>query len=388
VEPSPLETRRHNLLANAQKSVFLPKAAHRNLMINQSPKISVVILNYNGKSWLEKFLPNVIQNTTAPNSEIIIADNASTDDSIQFLNQHFPQLRIVINDLNKGYAGGYDDALKRIDSDYYVLLNSDVEVTAGWVENVMQFMLKDPLMAACQPKILSYNERNKFEYAGAAGGFIDKYGYPFCRGRLFDTSEEDRGQYNESGEIFWASGACLFIKADIFHKAGGLDVSFFAHMEEIDLCWRLKNLGYKVGYCASGVVYHVGGGTLKKSHPQKAYLNFKNNRALLHKNLSKKELQRITPMRNLLDRIAYYKSRITDTKEDAVAIKKAMKDYKSDKKVLDHKRIEIEKLQSSNSIGKPNYTGIYDGSIVWAYFIRGIRSFSKLPVLKFSNSKT
>ena len=339
---------------------------------DQYPKVSVVILNYNGKNWLEKFLPNVIEHTTYPNSEIIIVDNASTDDSNSYLSQNFPQLRLVINIKNTGYAGGYNEALLKIESDYYVLLNSDVEVTKNWIEHVMKFMMLDKLMIACQPKILSYTEKNKFEYAGAAGGFIDKYGYPFCRGRLFDTCEEDNGQYDESGEIFWASGACLFINAVVFHKAGGLDIDFFAHMEEIDLCWRLKNLGFKIGYCAESIVYHVGGGTLNKSHPKKAYLNFKNNRAMLHKNLSKEELNKLEFIRSLLDRIAWLKIKITDTKEASDAVKNALFDYRSERKTLNEKRDKNIELQKSIGVATPNNIGFYNGSIVWSYFIKNI----------------
>jgi GT2 family glycosyltransferase len=341
------------------------------------PKVSVVILNYNGKSWLKKFLPEVIACSSYPYVEIVVADNASTDDSVAFLKKEFPDIRIIRNEANTGYAGGYNEALKKIDSDYYILLNSDVLVTEKWIEPVIQFMQKDTWMAACQPKILSYHDKNYFEYAGAAGGFIDKYGYPFCRGRLFDACERDHGQYNESGEIFWASGACLFIKADLFHQAGGLDTDFFAHMEEIDLCWRLKNFGYKIGYCAESTVYHVGGGTLKKSSPHKTYLNFRNNRALLHKNLPAAELKRISFIRNMLDNIAIYKSRIGD-RENSKATQKALKDYQLQKKMLDEKRQEIERAAEGLSVTVPNKNGIYNGSIVWQYFVRGVRRFSSL----------
>ena len=336
-------------------------------------KVSVVILNYNGKSWLEKFLPNVIQHTTYPDAEIIIADNKSTDDSIAFLKSNFPNIRIVENTANTGYAGGYNEALQKIDSDYYVLLNSDVEVTPNWIEQVMNFMLKDELMVACQPKILSYAERNKFEYAGAAGGFIDKYGYPFCRGRIFETCETDTGQYNESGEIFWASGACFFIKADIFHKAGGFDTDFFAHMEEIDLCWRLKNIGYKIGYCAESTIYHVGGGTLNKSNPKKTFLNFRNNRILLHKNAEKQELKYLERKRNFLDGIAWFKATISGDTEEAKAIKSALAEYQNNMEKWDLKRAEIEKL---TPVSNPNKKGIFNGSIVWNYFIKKMKSFS------------
>ena len=256
-----------------------------------------------------------------------------------------------------------------------MLLNSDVEVSENWIENVMQFMLQDELMVACQPKILSYSEKNKFEYAGAAGGFIDKYGYPFCRGRIFDTCEVDTGQYNQSGEIFWASGACLFVKADVFHAIGGLDADFFAHMEEIDLCWRLKNSGYKIGYCAESIVYHVGGGTLNKSNPKKTFLNFRNNRILLHKNLSSVELQSIEKKRNLLDGIALFKAVITGNTEEAKAIKSALAEYQSNKEKWNAKRIENEKLIP---VDTPNKIGIFNASIVWSYFIKRIKKFSDL----------
>lgn len=348
-------------------------------------KVAVVILNYNGKSWLEKFLPNVIQHTTYPNAEIIVADNASTDDSVSFLQQSFPSVRLVINPVNTGYAGGYNDALQKIDSDYYVLLNSDVEVTPCWIENVMKFMLQDDLMVACQPKILSHAAKNKFEYAGAAGGFIDKYGYPFCRGRIFDTCETDEGQYNQSGEIFWASGACLFIKADIFHKAGGFDADFFAHMEEIDLCWRLKNLGYKIGYCAESVVYHVGGGTLNKSNPKKTYLNFRNNRKLLRKNLSPQELNVIYNTRNRLDQLAALVALTKGNIAEAKAIRQGLNEYKSTTQKWDKKREQNEQLQKTIAVRKPNKTGILNSSIVLEYFLKRIKKFSNLPIFKFSN---
>lgn len=341
-------------------------------------KISVVILNYNGKNWLQQFLPNVIANTTYPNAEIIIADNASTDDSVLFLKTNFPNIRLVLNEKNTGYAGGYNDALNKIESDYYVLLNSDVEVTPNWIEHTINFMLQDKLMAACQPKILSYSEKNKFEYAGAAGGFIDKYGYPFCRGRIFDTCETDNNQYNKNGEIFWASGACLFINAKLFHAVGGFDADFFAHMEEIDLCWRLKNLGYKIGYCADSVVYHVGGGTLHKSNPKKTFLNFRNNRKLLRKNLSEIELKKIYATRNALDQLAALVALMKGNIAEAKAIRQALNEYKSNTQKWDKKRSENELLQKTISVAKPNKTGIYNESIIKYYFIKGIKIFSEL----------
>lgn len=341
-------------------------------------KVAVVILNFNGKSWLEKFLPNVIEHTTYSNAEIIVADNASTDDSIAFMQSNFPSIRLVINAVNTGYAGGYNDALQQIQSDYYVLLNSDVEVTPNWIENVMDFMLKDELYVACQPKILSFAEKNKFEYAGAAGGFIDKYGYPFCRGRIFNTCEEDTGQYNTSGEIFWASGACLFINATIFHKVGGLDADFFAHMEEIDLCWRLKNLGYKIGYCAESTVYHVGGGTLNKTNPKKTFLNFRNNRKLLRKNLSENVLQKIYPTRNKLDQLAALVALAKGNIAEAKAIRNGLNEYKNTTHKWNDKRTQNEWLQKTIAVEKPNNIGILDKSIIWCYFAKGIKKFSQL----------
>ncbi len=343
-----------------------------------APKAAVVILNYNGKHWLEQFLPGVIAGTPADDAEIIVADNASTDDSVSFLQSHFPDIRVIQNSNNNGYAGGYNEALSHVKSEYYILLNSDVEVSPGWVSQVIRYMEQDELMAACQPKILSYHERNKFEYAGAAGGFIDKYGYPFCRGRIFDTCEEDKGQYNQSGEIFWASGACLFIRSSIFHAVGGFDADFFAHMEEIDLCWRIKNLGYKIGYCAGSTVYHVGGGTLHKSNPRKTFLNFRNNRKLLRKNLTEQELRTIYKMRNRLDQLAIIAALLKGRKDEAAAIRKALSDYTATIEKWDKKRKENEILQRTIAVGSPNKNGIYEGSIIWQYFALGKKKFSDL----------
>lgn len=342
------------------------------------PSVAIVILNYNGKNWLEQFLPSVIKHNTYPNAEIIIADNASADDSITFLEQNYPQIRLVINEKNTGYAGGYNEALKQVEADYYVLLNSDVEVSPNWIEQMTGFMEQDKTYAACQPKILAYAEKNKFEYAGAAGGFIDKYGYPFCRGRIFDSCEIDTGQYNTSGEIFWASGACMFIRANLFHQVGGFDAEFFAHMEEIDLCWRLKNLGYKIGYCAESTVYHVGGGTLNKSNPQKTYLNFRNNRKLLRKNLTENELKAIYNRRNQLDQLAALVALAKGNTDEANAIRQGLNDYKESIHKWDKKRAENELMQQSISIGEPNKMGILNESIIWNYFVKGKKKFSDL----------
>ena len=244
------------------------------------PRVAVVILNWNGRFFLEKFLPSVY-NSSYPNLEFVIGDNASTDDSVVFVQENYPSVKILTNKTNLGFAGGYNAILKRVEADYYVLLNSDVEVTQNWIEPVIDYMESYPDIVAAQPKILAYHEKNKFEHAGAAGGFIDKYGYPFCRGRIFNDVEEDNGQYNTPMEIFWATGAALFIKSTAWKASGGFDDDFFAHMEEIDLCWRLKRMGYRIGYVGESVVYHVGGGTLNTSNPKKSYLNFRNNLVML-----------------------------------------------------------------------------------------------------------
>ena len=266
-------------------------------------KVAVVILNWNGVSFLEKFLPNVLT-CTGDEAEIIVADNASTDNSVAFIRQHFPDVRLISNDRNFGYAQGYNIALSQIEADYYVLLNSDVEVTPNWITPIIELMESDPSIAACQPKLLSYDRRQELEYAGAGGGFIDKLGYPFCRGRLFQTLEQDNGQYDDTREVFWASGACMFVRSSVFWEAEGLDKDFFAHMEEIDFCWRVKNIGYRVMYCGASTVYHVGGGSLPKSAARKTYLNIRNNLVMLYKNLPAEEIRKTFFKRYFLDGIA------------------------------------------------------------------------------------
>ncbi len=267
---------------------------------------AVVILNWNGQKMLERFLPSVTLHSTG-DTEVIIADNGSTDDSLAFVREHYPQLRIIELDKNYGFAGGYNRALEQVEADYYVLLNDDVEVTPNWIEPVIAQMEQHPQTAICQPKLLMYDQRDTFEYAGGAGGFIDKYGYPFCRGRMFTTLEKDHGQYDDPCPIFWASGAAMFVRSSVWKELGGLDDDFFAHMEEIDFCWRAKNAGYEVEYCPHSVVYHVGGGTLPKSNPHKTYLNFRNNMALLYKNLPQSRLAWVMVCRVVLDYVAAFK---------------------------------------------------------------------------------
>ena len=253
-------------------------------METQKIDIAVVILNWNGQKWLEKFLPTVIEKSSMAN--IYIADNASTDNSVSFIENNFPEVKIIQNQLNEGYAKGYNDALKGLKEKYFVLLNSDIEVTDNWIEPIINLMEENSNISACQPKILDYNNKDSFEYAGASGGYIDNLGYPFTRGRIFDSIESDNNQYDDVKEIFWASGACLFVRAEHFNEVNGFDNDFFAHQEEIDLCWRLKIKGYQVMVHPRSVVYHVGGGTLNDSSPFKTYLNFRNNLFMLTKNLN------------------------------------------------------------------------------------------------------
>ncbi len=267
-------------------------------------KTAIVILNWNGKTWLEKFLPTLIK--YSKEATIFIADNASTDNSVGFTKEHFPEVKIIINKTNGGYSKGYNDALKKISAEYFVLINSDIKVTKNWLSPVIKLMDTNTNVSACQPKILDYNNTSKFEYAGASGGFIDNLGYPFCRGRIFQIIETDKQQYNDAIEVFWATGACLFIRSSHFWEVDGLDEDFFAHQEEIDLCWRLKNKGYIIMVEPKSVVYHVGGGTLQSSSPFKTYLNFRNNLYMLFKNLPITSLVIVLPIRLILDGIAAF----------------------------------------------------------------------------------
>ncbi|TRZ74957.1 MAG: glycosyltransferase family 2 protein [Bacteroidetes bacterium] len=336
-------------------------------------RTAVVILNWNGRKYLEQFLPPLIQYSSVE-AEIIVADNASNDDSITFLEMNFPSIRIIRNPSNEGFARGYNLALKQVEADYYILLNSDIEVTPDWIHPVIGMMEKDPSIAACQPKIRSYIDRSKFEYAGAAGGFIDKYGYPFCRGRMFQSLEEDLGQYDDAIEIFWATGACMFVRADLFHQTGGLDEDFFAHMEEIDLCWRLKNLGYKIMYCPQSVVYHIGGGTLPKISWRKTYYNFRNNFSLLYKNLPDNLVTEVFAKRFILDGIAALKFLFTAGFKDFWAIYKAHISFYSTLSKTKAKR----KLLKHAPLHK-----VYRKNIVFEYFLRNKKKFTDLDPKNF-----
>ena len=273
-------------------------------METQKIKIAVVVLNWNGKVWLKKFLPTLVKYSN--DATVFVVDNASTDDSISFLKQEYPEVNVILNKKNSGYAKGYNDGLSQISAEYFVLINSDIEVTENWLSPIIDLMEKEPCVAACQPKLLDYNNKKKFEYAGASGGFIDNLGYPFCRGRIFDKIEEDNGQYNDAVEVFWATGACLVVRASYFWEVGGLDEDFFAHQEEIDLCWRFKHKGYKVMVEPKAIVYHVGGGTLNANSSFKTHLNFRNNLCMLFKNLPLHSLFFVILIRLFLDGLAAF----------------------------------------------------------------------------------
>lgn len=338
-------------------------------------KVAVVILNWNGLAFLQKFLPNVIKYSKNI-AQVVVADNDSKDGSIDYLKENFPEVRLIVNNENGGFSKGYNQAFSQIEAEYYVLLNSDIEVTENWLQPVIALMDSDENIAACQPKIRYYNDKKMFEYSGAAGGFIDKYGYPFCKGRIFDTIEEDTGQYNKNEEIFWASGACLFVKAKLYHQLGGLDEDFFAHMEEIDFCWRLKNQGYKIFYCADSIVYHIGGGTLPKANPRKTYLNFRNNLALLYKNLPDNRVFLVFFIRLFLDKLAFIQFLTKGKTKDAMAIIKAYRHFWKMKKSLKSKRTLIQPKPVSN---------VYRRSIVWKYYIEKRKHFSSLKSHHFTS---
>ena len=276
-------------------------------MIQKNKRIAIVILNYNGLNLLKKFLPSVVNFSDEKISSIYVIDNCSTDNSIPYIKRKFSKVKVICHKKNLGYSSGYNEGLKLIKSDYYILLNSDVEVSKGWLGPLFKLMESDKNIAACQPKILSYKNKTKFEYAGAAGGFLDILGYPFCRGRIFETIEEDRGQYDNNTQIFWASGCCLMIRSEIFHNCKGFDNSFFAHMEEIDLCWRMNNLGYKIFYESKSKIYHQGNQTLDKQNPNKTFLNFRNNLTMILKNDTIVNLLWKIPLRILFDFIAFFK---------------------------------------------------------------------------------
>jgi GT2 family glycosyltransferase len=336
-----------------------------------SPSVAIVILNWNGKKYLEKFLPSIL-NTTYSNARIVIADNGSTDDSIAFVNSIYPSITVLKNPVNEGFAKGYNTALKQVQADYYILLNSDVEVTPGWIEPMVELLENNHDIGACQPKLLDFNNRNTFEYAGGAGGWLDAFGYPFCKGRIFDDCEEDLGQYNLCEPIFWASGAALFIRARLFHKAGGFDPFFFAHQEEIDLCWRIQLMGYKIYSCPSSVVYHVGGGTLPKGNKRKVFLNFRNNLIMLSKNLPFSQKIWKIPVRMMLDAVSAWKNLVLLGEPSYfAAVMKAHGAWIL--WMIGHRKNSIFPEKTTGTL-----EGFYHGNIAWEHFIQGKKLFTEI----------
>jgi GT2 family glycosyltransferase len=334
------------------------------------PSVAIVILNWNGTQFLRQFLPSVMA-SVYQNKKVIVADNASTDDSISFLQQHYPQITVLQNTTNEGFAKGYNTALQQVQADYYVLLNSDVEVTPNWIAPIIDLMEQDATIGVCQPKLLAYKNKTQFEYAGASGGWIDSLGYPFMRGRIFDICETDNGQYDIAQPCFWASGAALFVRAALYHKLGGLDSYFFAHQEEIDLCWRMQREGYKVYVQPASVVYHVGGGTLPKGNSRKTFLNFRNNLVLLAKNLPVSEAIWKIPARLVLDAIAAWKALLSGDGGYFLAIAKAHIHF--------FWWLFFNKKRSVFAAQKKHIQyGLYNGSVVWQYFVKKKTRFSEI----------
>ncbi len=335
-------------------------------------KVAVVILNWNGEAMLRRFLPTVVR-YSCDEAEIWVADNASDDASVQLLHEHFPSVRLIQLDKNYGFAEGYNRALAQIEAEYYVLLNSDVEVTHHWLTPLVEYMDAYPDVAACQPKLLSEANRDYFEYAGASGGFIDRYGYPFCRGRIFNTVEEDNGQYDYIIDILWATGACMLIRSADYREAHGLDGRFFAHNEEIDLCWRLRQRGRRIVCIPESEVYHVGGGTLPKSNPTKTFLNFRNNLTMLYKNLPDGELKGVMRVRRVLDYVAALKMLVADRSwADFKAVVKARRAFYRWRHNFDDDRREIGRTRTAGPSERVGY------SILWQYYVKGRKTFSRL----------
>jgi GT2 family glycosyltransferase len=339
-----------------------------------SHKIAIVILNWNGARLLQQFLPSVVSYSKGDSIQIIVADNGSTDHSLDLLHNAFPEVEVLDLKQNYGFARGYNEALKQIKADYFVILNSDVEVTSGWLNSAVRLMESNPKIAAVQPKILSYHQKTHFEYAGAGGGFIDRFGYPFCRGRIFNELEADDGQYDQTIEIFWATGACMFVRASYFHEAGGFDADFWAHMEEIDLCWRLKNRGYQIVYTPESTVYHVGGGTLAYDNPRKLYLNFRNNLWLLFKNLPGNRLFSVLFIRMVLDAVAAFKLLAEVNLNGIRSVLKAHYYFWISLPVLIKKRKLIRPGTSANR----TLSGMLHRSIVFQFYIRKRKKFGEL----------
>jgi GT2 family glycosyltransferase len=336
-------------------------------------KTAIVILNWNSIGYLKKFLGVAVKYSSSALTDLIVADNGSTDGSADWVEKSFPSVKLIRLNKNYGFAGGYNIALQQIDAEYFILLNSDIEVTHGWTEPLISFMKNNPDAASCQPKILSFYNRDCFEYAGAAGGYIDKYGYPFCRGRIFSYVEKDSGQYDSGKEIFWSSGACMIVRAEAWKKCSGFDADFFAHMEEIDLCWRFQKAGYKVCFIHESVVYHVGGSVLPYDSPFKTYLNFRNNLFLLYKNLPQGNLHTTLFIRKLLDGIAALLFLLTGKFANVRSVWKAHMDYYTSISSLKKKRESVKNLTITESSH-----AVLNKSIVFEFYIKRNKTFDKL----------
>lgn len=332
---------------------------------------AVVILNYNGAGMLRRFLPSVIKYSSE--ASIYVADNGSSDESCDVVRNEFPAVKLMVLDHNYGFAEGYNRALAQVDEEYAVLLNSDVEVTRGWLSPMTQFLDSNPEVAACQPKLLSFKQKDFFEYAGAAGGFIDKWGYTFCRGRIFNTVERDSGQYDDTTDVFWATGAALMIRNEVYKNNGGLDGRFFAHMEEIDLCWRLRSRGYRIACVPQSHVYHVGGATLKKENPQKTYLNFRNNLLMIYKNAPDCQLKKIMLFRKVFDNVAALKFLASGDYAAFKAVRKARRDFKAMRAGYDKARAENMKLAVTTRIPE-----VLKSSILYKYYLGFKHTYSSL----------
>jgi GT2 family glycosyltransferase len=338
--------------------------------VSQTPKAAIVILNWNGRKYLEQFMPSVLS-TSWSNLEVVVADNGSSDDSIDFLKKQFPSVRIISFSNNFGFAKGYNEALKQVNADYYAILNSDVEVQPGWLDPMIRLLESDPTIASCQPKLLAYHNKKLFEYAGGAGGWLDAYGYPFARGRVFDICEEDNGQYNDQAPVFWTSGAAMLIRAKVFHEMKGFDEYFFAHQEEIDLCWRMQLSGYKLYSCPSSVVYHVGGGTLPRGNSKKTYLNFRNNQIMLFKNMPWREKWWKIPFRQMLDAVSATKGLLTGDGGYFIAIIRAHLAFV--KWFFFRQKRSVFPVKRTGKL-----VGRYEGNIVWQHFAKGKKKFTEI----------
>jgi hypothetical protein len=341
-------------------------------MITCQHDTAVVVLSYNGKDLHKLFFPELIQESKGL-YDVILVDNASTDDTAQYVATHFPEVQIVTIETNHGFANGYFEGLNQIQAKYYVLLSADFEITKGWFQPLHQLMQSHPELGACQPKIKYYKDKHMFEYAGAGGGFIDKWGYLFCRGRIFFTLEEDHGQYNNTIETFWAGGGCMFVNAALYHKLGGLDRDLYAHMEEVDLCWRMKNHGFKIAYCGASEVFHIGGSVISYGSPQKIFYNYRNSLVLLLKNLPSNKLIWLLPFRLILDGVSAFRSLLKGDFKEIKAIVRAHWSFFLTLPMWIKKRKKSQQLVTT-----PEMNGIYPKSIIWEYFAKNKKLFTEL----------